>query len=61
MNGMSGPRGRRAVLFQRAVQSARRRQYSEPRAEPAESASAGGGARELQSRIEAAFEDPETA
>jgi hypothetical protein len=68
MLSMTGPKGRRAILFQRAVQNARRRQASELAAEaPPEAAGRGslpaplpaGSANDMkgmQARLEAAFD-----
>lgn len=62
MKTMSGPKGRRAILFQNAVQNARRRQHSEPRAaRGAEDGTAARDVKELQAHLEAAFDGKDAA
>ena len=60
MKPLSGPKGRRASLFQRAVASARRRQASANRPEP-EAQRSENEVKELQARLEAAFDGADAA
>lgn len=67
MMSMTGPKGRRAILFQRAVQNARRRQATEIQPPPEPAGPVPGMAAEMrtgplndmkgmQARLEAAFD-----
>jgi hypothetical protein len=60
MKRFSGPKGRRANLFQRAVESARRRQSSVPPPEQRAPRS-DNEVKEMQARLEAAFDGADAA
>lgn len=60
MKPFSGPKGRRASLFQRAVANARRRQSSAGTPEP-QAKRSDNEVKEMQARLEAAFDSADAA
>ncbi len=60
MKSYSGSKGRRASLFQRAVESSRRRQAVVERPDAPEPRS-GNDVKDMQARIEAAFDGADAA